>query len=200
MISTLMRGALLCLTWLLPVAGHAFDLAQLQSRLTAPAVVRGQFVQEKHLRALPQPLVSEGDFVLATGKGMLWQLRRPLSQTLRITPAGIARLGTDGAWHASTGANTRESRLFLALLAGDTAGLSENFTLRLEGSPDDWRLTLTPNAALLRQIFTDIAIQGGQTISRVELREAQGDKTVLRLLNTRTDTALEDDERRAYDN
>ena len=132
---------------------------QLQSQLTAAAVVRGDFVQEKHLRALPQPLVSDGDFVLASGKGMLWRLRRPLTQTLRITTAGISRQNPDGTWRPSANANGQESRLFLALLAGDATGLSENFDLDLAGGPEDWRLTLTPSSALLRQIFTSIEVR-----------------------------------------
>ena len=150
------------------------------------------------MRALPQPLVSDGDFVLASGKGMLWRLRRPLTQTLRITTAGISRQNPDGTWRPSANANGQESRLFLALLAGDATGLSENFDLDLAGGPEDWRLTLTPSSALLRQIFTSIEVRGGKTITRIELREAQGDRSVLRLLNTRTDTGLDDDEQRAY--
>ena len=85
------------------------------------------------MRALPQPLVSDGDFVLASGKGMLWRLRRPLTQTLRITTAGISRQNPDGTWRPSANANGQESRLFLALLAGDATGLSENFDLDLAG-------------------------------------------------------------------
>jgi outer membrane lipoprotein-sorting protein len=198
MIATVIRAALLYSALLLPATVQAFDLMQLQSQLTAAAVVRGDFVQEKHLRALPQPLVSDGDFVLASGKGMLWRLRRPLTQTLRITTAGISRQNPDGTWRPSANANGQESRLFLALLAGDATGLSENFDLDLAGGPEDWRLTLTPSSALLRQIFTSIEVRGGKTITRIELREAQGDRSVLRLLNTRTDTGLDDDEQRAY--
>ena len=56
---------------------------------------------------------------------MLWRLRRPLTQTLRITTAGISRQNPDGTWRPSANANGQESRLFLALLAGDATGLSE---------------------------------------------------------------------------
>ena len=42
----------------------AFDLTQLGRQLSEPKVIRGNFTQEKYLRALPQPLVSTGTFVL----------------------------------------------------------------------------------------------------------------------------------------
>ena len=54
---------------LLSVGAHAFDLQQLSDQLAKPAVIHGNFIQEKHLRALPQPLVSKGTFVLAKDHG-----------------------------------------------------------------------------------------------------------------------------------
>ena len=50
----------------------AFDLQQLSEQLAKPDVIHGQFTQEKHLRALPQPLTSKGTFVLAKNHGLLW--------------------------------------------------------------------------------------------------------------------------------
>ena len=44
---------------------HAFDLQQLSEQLAKPQVIHGDFIQEKHLRALPKPLTSTGTFVLA---------------------------------------------------------------------------------------------------------------------------------------
>lgn len=189
--------AMLCAV-LLPGLAWAFDLDQLRAQLTATTVVRGHFIQEKHLRALPQPLVSRGDFVLATGKGMLWRLRSPLQQALRITPAGIARQLPDGSWQAAPNGNNRETRLFLALLGGDVQGLSENFDIKLEGGASDWRMHMTPSSIILRQIFTDIDIRGGALVQSIELRETQGDRSVLRMQDALADTALTDDERRAF--
>lgn len=181
---------------LLPAAGWAFDLAQLREQLTAAPVVRGKFVQEKHLRSLAEPLVSRGEFVLATGKGVLWHLRSPLEQNLRITLQGVARKLPDDTWQPAPGSSNRETQLFLALLSGDAEGLAENFNLRLEGTPTDWRVLMTPSSLLLRQIFTDIEIRGGTLVQRIELRETQGDRTVLRMEDARTASSLSDDEQR----
>ena len=49
---------------------HAFDLQQLSDQLAKPDVIHGNFIQEKHLRALPQPLTSKGTFVLAKNHGL----------------------------------------------------------------------------------------------------------------------------------
>ncbi|MDF2794344.1 MAG: hypothetical protein K0S85_2097, partial [Pseudomonas orientalis] len=65
---------------LLSFSAHAFDLQQLSDQLAKPSVIHGNFTQEKHLRALPQPLVSKGTFVLAKDHGLLWLLKTPLQQ------------------------------------------------------------------------------------------------------------------------
>ncbi|ARP91051.1 hypothetical protein CAL14_12750 [Bordetella genomosp. 9] len=178
----------------------AFDLSDLQSQLRAAPVVRGQFVQQKYLRSLPQPLTSTGLFTLSAGDGLLWGLRAPLHQDLLLTPAGVFRRDDGGKWQAlpqAVGAS-RETRMFLTVLTGDTQALQDNFDIALSGTAGDWQLVLTPKSALLKQIFTDIRIAGGKLVQRIELRETQGDRTVMEMKNARADTKLDDDESRDF--
>ncbi len=174
-----------------------FDLPQLAGQLSGPAVVRGDFIQEKHLRALPQPLTSHGQFALSRDHGMLWLLQQPIRQDYRITPQGIARRGEQG-WQAvdPQGGSARQNQLFLAVLSGDTQALQRDFQLELSGTATAWRLQLTPRGALLKQIFAGIEIQGGETVTRIELHETQGDRTLIRLLDSQTDLALTASEQR----
>jgi len=195
------KRLLICLALaILPWSARAFDLDDLQQQLRATPIVRGHFVQQKFLRSLPQPLTSRGDFTLAAGRGLLWLLRSPIAQDLRISANGIARRGPDGAWQAlpqHTGAS-RENRLFLSVLAGDTSGLRENFDLSLSGGPDAWQLMLLPRSVLLRQIFENIQINGGKLVDRIELREVQGDRSVLQMTDAAAADALTPEEQRAF--
>ncbi|MBD9464830.1 MULTISPECIES: outer membrane lipoprotein carrier protein LolA [unclassified Pseudomonas] len=171
----------LLLCCLAPLA-QAFDLQQLSDQLARPEVIHGQFIQEKHLRALPQPLTSKGRFVLAKNHGLLWLLQTPLQQDYRITAQGIAR--RDGnAWQMlpNKSAGAEQNRLFLAVLQGDSSGLQRDFELSLSGEPQQWKLTLTPRSVLLKQVFNQINIDGGELVQRIELLETQGDSTVLRM-------------------
>jgi len=196
----LIRFLFLLAMALLPLSARAFDLNALQQQLRATPIVRGQFVQQKFLRSLPQPLTSRGDFTLAAGKGLLWLLRTPIAQDLRINADGIARRDESGAWQAlpqHTGAG-RENQLFLSVLAGDTRGLEENFDLALTGEATAWKLTLTPRSALLKQIFSTIQIDGGALVDRIELRETQGDRSVLQMTGAVAADALTPEEQRAF--
>jgi outer membrane lipoprotein-sorting protein len=183
----------------LTTLAHAFDLQQLSEQLAKPSVIHGHFVQEKHLRSLPQPLTSKGDFVLAKDFGLLWLLSTPLKQDYRITSAGIARraMEEDGRWQMLPGksAGAEQNRLFLAVLQGDSSGLQRDFDLQLSGDAQAWQLTLVPRSLLLKQVFKQINIDGGALVQRIELLETQGDSTLLKMIDSTSATPLSDSER-----
>ncbi len=184
---------------LLSFSAQAFDLQQLSTQLAKPAVIHGQFIQEKHLRALPQPLTSQGTFVLARDHGLLWLLKTPLQQDYRITTQGIARRDANG-WQMLPGksAGAEQNRLFLAVLQGDSSGLQRDFDLALSGDAQRWHLTLTPRSLLLKQVFQQINIDGGELVQRIELLETQGDSTLLRMQDSTAEQPLSDAEQHDF--
>ena len=184
---------------LLSLSAHAFDLQQLSDQLAKPSVIHGNFTQEKHLRALPQPLVSKGTFVLAKDHGLLWLLKTPLQQDYRITSQGIARRDANG-WQLlpNKSAGAEQNRLFLAVLQGDSSGLQRDFDLQLQGEAQQWKLTLTPRSLLLKQVFTQINIDGGALVHSIELLETQGDSTLLRMQDSTADQPLSDAEQHDF--
>lgn len=178
---------------------NAFDLQQLSEQLAKPDVIHGQFTQEKHLRALPQPLISKGSFVLAKNHGLLWLLKTPLQQDYRITANGIARRDTNG-WQLlpNKSAGAEQNRLFLAVLQGDSSGLQRDFELALSGTAQQWQLTLTPRSMLLKQVFKQINIDGGALVQTIELLETQGDSTLLRMHDSTAEQPLSEAEQHDF--
>ncbi|WP_095181016.1 outer membrane lipoprotein carrier protein LolA [Pseudomonas sp. Irchel 3F6] len=178
---------------------NAFDLQQLSEQLAKPDVIHGQFTQEKHLRALPQPLISKGSFVLAKNHGLLWLLKTPLQQDYRITADGIARRDTNG-WQLlpNKSAGAEQNRLFLAVLQGDSSGLQRDFELALSGTAQQWQLTLTPRSMLLKQVFQQINIDGGALVQTIELLETQGDSTLLRMQDSTAEQPLSEAEQHDF--
>ncbi|MET3716396.1 outer membrane lipoprotein carrier protein LolA [Pseudomonas sp. PvP001] len=186
----------LAISLLFASTAHAFDLKDLSRQLSKPAVIRGPFIQEKHLRALPQPLVSQGTFVLAKEYGLLWLLKTPLQQDYRINSQGIARRDATG-WQMLPGksAGAQQNHLFFAVLQGDSVELERDFELNLQGDGHAWTLQLIPRSLLLKQVFTRIDISGGAYVQRIQLAESQGDSTVLRMPDSTSSASLNDSER-----
>lgn len=178
---------------------NAFDLQQLSEQLAKPDVIHGQFIQEKHLRALPQPLISKGSFVLAKNRGLLWLLKTPLQQDYRITAKGIARRDNNG-WQLlpNKSAGAEQNRLFLAVLQGDSSGLQHDFELALSGTAQQWQLTLTPRSMLLKQVFQQINIDGGALVQTIELLETQGDSTLLHMQDSTAGKPLSEAEQHDF--
>jgi hypothetical protein len=198
-IASRLAPAVLCVLLGIPGLAHAFDLQQLSEQLAKPDVIHGQFIQEKHLRALPQPLTSTGKFVLAKNHGLLWLLQTPLQQDYRITDQGIARRDANG-WQKLPGKSTgaEQNRLFLAVLQGDSSGLQRDFELSLSGDAQHWKLTLLPRSMLLKQVFSQINIAGGELVHSIELLETQGDRSVLRMLDSTSAQPLSDAEQHDF--
>ena len=175
---------------------HALDLDQLSAQLAASPVVHGNFVQEKYLRGLPKPLTSDGRFVLDRARGLLWLMQTPVRQDYRIVPAGIEQRTPEG-WKPlrQQAGLAQQSRLFTAVLQGDRVALERDFVLTL-GAPDTgWQLDLVPKSPLLKQIFTSIKITGAQFVERIEMRETQGDSTVVRMTGSSASQPLSPQEK-----
>ncbi|WP_253435316.1 outer membrane lipoprotein carrier protein LolA [Pseudomonas migulae] len=188
-----------CVLLGIPGLANAFDLQQLSDQLARPDVIHGHFIQEKHLRALPQPLTSKGTFVLAKNHGLLWLLKTPLQQDYRITAKGIARRDASG-WQMlpSKSAGAEQNRLFLAVLQGDSSGLQRDFELSLSGDAQNWKLTLIPRSLLLKQVFNQINIAGGELVHSIELLETQGDSTLLHMQDSTSTQPLSDAEQHDF--
>ena len=187
---------LLCLGLLAASSlAQAFDLDDLRKQLSEPEAIKGEFIQEKHLRALPQPLVSKGRFVLARDHGLLWLLQTPLQQDYRLNAKGIARRDASG-WQTlpARTAGSEQNKLFFAVLQGDSSGLQRDFELQLQGDAQHWQLRLLPKSLLIKQIFNQIDIDGGRYVERIQLQETQGDSTVLRMPSS-SSVSLNDAER-----
>lgn len=172
---------------------HAFSPADLQAQLQAHQTVQGQFEQSRFIRSLPQPMRTTGQFVLQRGQGLLWQVQKPFEVKLRVCGKGIAQWdGKNRRWQGSSShAQTAQVKLFMALLAGDTAVLDKQFSLQLSGNAQNWSLKLQPKTAVMKQIFQDIEVKGSKgLLQTVELREKQGERTLMRFQAQQSNRAL----------
>jgi len=183
-------AALALLAALPPVPAHAEDLlASVAARLADAPVIRGRFEQTRRLSGFSNPLVSRGDFVLARGRGVVWQTREPFPSSLLVTPDKLVVRGADGSVQQQMQADAQPAmrvvgESMIAVLRGDLRALSTRFdvTGRLVGKAG-WTLTLTPTDAGMRRVFTRIVLAGDKFVRDVRLEEGSGDSTVVRMID-----------------
>lgn len=168
----------------------AFSQQDLIALLQKSQNIQGGFTQQRFLKSLSKPIVSRGKFVLLANKGLLWQMQQPFAVDLRVKKDGIMQWN-GSQWIANNKLGQSEQiNLFLGLLSGDISALSAQFDLQLSGSPQQWRLTLTPSSLLMKQIFNHIIIKGDGLVREIELDEKQGDRTLILFSQVQTNQPL----------
>jgi outer membrane lipoprotein-sorting protein len=168
---------------------NANDLLQalgpLTAELKAAQTLRGRYVQTKHLRELPRPLLSEGSFLFVRDHGVVWRTEKPFASELVIT--GDALIQQQNGQRQRLSAEQQPAvrqigQIFFAVFSLDLPQLERLFSLHggAQGAQaNGWVLGLKPlqNAGNLREI----EVQGARQVQRVWLREDGGDLTGIEL-------------------
>jgi hypothetical protein len=149
-------------------------------RLSEGQVLRGQFVQERHLQGFDNPLRSEGRFVLAPGHGLIWQTEKPFAVTTVITAAGLAQeVNGNRTLKLDAAKLPFLDQLYGMLsgaLTGDWSKLDTGFAVTRKGSDQQWQVTLQPRKTGDPAMpFTAIDAAGGQFIDELTLTKPDGD-------------------------
>lgn len=185
---SLLRRWFVLLAMLLAVAMplHAAEGDGVRARLAKPAVLRGQFEQQKQLQGFRNPLKSSGDFLLLRDRGIAWNTRLPFASSTRLTRRKLLATLPDGSTQVLVDASASPAMaavnaLLMALVAGDLDALAKRFTLKEAVRADGgWSLTLQPRDAALKQAFTRIVLDGDRYVRGVEIVEPAGDTTRIR--------------------
>lgn len=177
-------------TLMITAPTYALTPAELTVHLQQPSTVQGQFVQQRYLKNITKPMQTSGEFALKKQVGLYWHVQKPLDLQLRVRPQGIAQWDKKTWRNSSQSGQAAQVKLFMAVLGGDTQELAKQFNLSISGSLKNWTLTLQPKTAIMKQVFENISIQGDQVVRQVQLREKQGDRTVITFQNPKINQTL----------
>ncbi|MDA8230037.1 MAG: hypothetical protein M0006_01725 [Magnetospirillum sp.] len=173
-----MRGVVLATLLSLMAASPA---AADPATLTEGQVLRGRFVQERHLQGFSQPLRSEGDFVLVPGKGLIWRAEIPFPVTTVVTPAGLVQsVAGQETTRLPAARLPFLSRLYAMMggaMAGDWSALDGEFTVARRQDGKTLRVTLSPrrNGDPAAAALKEIDAQVGRFVEAVDLVKPGGD-------------------------
>ncbi len=144
---------------------------------------KARFVERRYLKVLKSPLELTGTLAYDAPDRLVKRTLEPKPETLTVE---------DDRLVIEIQARARTLRLedypvvwafvesFRSTLKGDLAALARFYRVALEGGPQRWQLSLTPRDPKMSALIESILIGGsGRRIGRIEIREAQGDRSVM---------------------
>ena len=149
----------------------------------------GRFVQERHLKGITSSLKSEGNFVLAPGKGLIWRIEQPIQTVTVITPAGIRQIINGSEVQHIDSARVPFIGHFYDMLngalTGDWSALRHDFAVKSTGDRKAWRTVLTPQRPgdPVAKFLASIVISGGKMVDHVDIHRANGDSEHMAFLD-----------------
>ena len=187
--SALLLTAFLCLGW----ADSWEGIKKAASTITS---VRAEFVQEKHMKILSRPLVSEGVFYFQVPNSLRWEYRSPVQSILLVHDGRTKRyLKRNGAITEDAGAHLQSMQVVLQDIVQWLKGRFEEnpaFSASLE---PDRKIVLRPKeksiATMIQRIELILSDRPG-IIAAVMIYEGENSYTRFEFKNTVLNQPLQD--------
>lgn len=202
-------GALAC-AWIL--GPHAFaeapkekspDLSAVLAKFAAVEALTAHFREEKHMALLAVPLVSEGDIYYEKPRSLARHTESPSKSSLVLSDKELS-FG-DANRKESMGVDAHPALrvlidTFVSVLSGDQSALLAVADVRVEArGAKGFRMTVTPKEPNVLKLVRSMVFEGQENeLTRMELFDANGDRTVTTFSNVRTRARFSADEKKRY--
>ncbi len=157
--------------------------------LAPDQTLHGRFVEERHLKGLSLTLRSEGSFVLAPGKGLIWRIEQPIKTLTIISPVGVRQIVNGSEVQHLDAAGFPVIAHFYDMLSGSLVGnwsaMRHDFAVNSTGDREAWRTVLTPLHPddPIAGMLASIVISGSKMVDSVDINRANGDSEHMAFLD-----------------
>lgn len=136
----------------------------------------GYFIQSHFKKRVSKPMVSYGRFLFSCRHGLIWQIKRPIDETL-IYPLAEAptRLYQDTLKTLDDKVQTQIGELLNQLIGGNTDFISKNFSVSASAEA----AILTPKRFRMKKALSNIEIHRSGAEVSIELHKKNGDRSQL---------------------
>ena len=178
------------------VPAYAQDWASLKESFRKIQSVKAEFLQERHLQILKEPLVSEGRFFYLASGSLRWEYLSPL-RSVMLQKGDSVRLYhvSEGAWKQDMAQGVEARRMVLAEMSQWFQGRFEESRVfshaYTPGSPG--RILLTPGEGINKFILGIEIVLADRpgVIDRVEITEPGGSSTRILFRNVEINASLD---------
>jgi hypothetical protein len=141
------------------------------------------FTETHTLAVLQRPLHSSGELLYDAPDRLEKRTLKPQAEDL-VLSGNVLTVRRGGHTHTLDLARHREIAPWVesirATLAGDRAALERYFEVSYSGEPAHWKLVLVPRDPASDASIAEVRIEGsGATLQRLEIRETDGDRSVM---------------------
>jgi len=177
---------------------HALDLDELLLRMSATRGVHAHFREVKEIALLEAPLESEGEIFFAPPRRFARITTRPAATRFVIDGDALSFQDESGGQDIDLGQSAAARSAvegFLVLWNGDADGLRARYETEFSAEGERWQLALTPRSDTLATVLGRLRLEGdGPILLEMVLVESNGDRTVTRFQDVRSDVPLRPDE------
>ena len=188
--------ALAGLACMLVMLGWAGTLEGIKQEVASVNAIKADFIQEKHLRMLDEPLISKGRLYFETPQSLRWEYRSPVRSILLMKDKTIRRYVEGDRGLVEQGSQGLEAmRVFLREIClwmqGDFAG-NPDFRTELKA---DRTVVLTPEKEAIAEVVERIALKLTDTpgiIQTATIYEDADTYTRIRFTDTKINQPIKD--------
>jgi len=175
--------------------GYSQDWASLKESFRNIQSVKAEFLQERHLQILKDPLISEGRFLYLVSGSLRWEYLSPL-RSVMLQKGDTVRLYhfSEGAWKQDMTQAVEARRMVLAEMSQWFQGRFEESKIfsHVYSSGSPGRILLAPKEGINRFILgIEIVLSDRPgVIDRVEITEPGGSATRIAFRNVEINASL----------
>ncbi len=189
MISAVLLAALLSLGW----GGTWEEIREGAGRIQS---IRADFIQEKHLKILAEPLISEGIFYFRMDDDLRWEYTAPIQSVLLMHNGDTRRYirGKDG-WMGDDTARLQAMQVVLGEITNWLNGRFDENPGFIAALEPDRKIILTPKAPAMAAVISRITLHLSDTpglMEAVTIHEGADSFTRLIFQNARLNPPIED--------
>lgn len=155
------------------------------------------FVQTKHLKMLNDKMVSKGKMHYQQSDKLRWEYQTPYTYTFILNGTNIMmkkKNRTDVIDVNQNKAFKEIARIMMNSVVGNNLNNNRDFTTRMAQTQTEWIAYLTPKTGEMKMMFSQIVLHFDKktdTITKVELIEKKGDKTIIELKNIKKNNPID---------
>jgi len=171
-------------------------IQQINAVATSMRTMQCDFVQTKYLKMLNDKMVSKGKMYYQKSNKLRWEYTSPYSYAFVLNGSKV--LISKGKRNDVINVNQSKmfkeiARIMMSSVVGNCLTDKKDFKVSLVASGSDYIATLYPQQKQMKQMFQKIILhfnKAKSTVTKVELVEKKGDKTLIELKNVKTNASI----------